>query len=167
MDIYISQSVSTGVSVLVAWSGMFGRFLPQVSCPDVTLDSDHGGERLPTARPQTPVSCFPQALQRKRAITPHATEAGFYLPQAQQNSRSPCAFWPPAHQMKPDPNPCACLLQGVWPDWKWPPPLVEKGRGFCCHGKCPSVHCCLLRGPHHHSHFQKLKRQHLWLMLHS
>lgn len=80
---------------------------------------------------------------------------------------SPCAFWPLAHQMKPDPNPCACLLQGVWPDWKWPPPLLEKGWGFCCHSKCPCVHCCLLRGPHHHSHFQKLKRQHFLLMLHS
>lgn len=90
--IFIPVSQSVQVRVLVGCSGMFGGFLPQVSCPDVTLDSDHGGERLPTARPQTPVSCFPQALQRKHAITPHATEARFYWPQAQPNSRSPCAF---------------------------------------------------------------------------
>lgn len=91
---YLRQSLFQSVSQsrLGCWLVVLGCFLPQVSCPDVTLDSDHGGERLPTARPQTPVSCFPQALQRKHAITPHATEAGFCWPQAQLNSRSPCAF---------------------------------------------------------------------------
>lgn len=53
------SSFHTKRSLSVRW------VLPQVCCPDVTFDSHHWCEHLPTARPQTPVGRLHRVLQEE------------------------------------------------------------------------------------------------------
>lgn len=145
------SSFHTKRSLSVRW------VLPQVCCPDVTFDSHHWCEHLPTARPQTPVGRLHRVLQEE-THRQRSAAAPFDLSYEKQNICSPCVSAPPARRTAPAPAPRPGLRRGAWPGWRRALRSAERGLGFRWRGRCSSSRCCCRqRARRLHSPSEELK----------